>query len=90
MDDWGDDWEEFPQSSKAGAKGSKMFDGLDDIVDDYDAQSSMPKTKKLKKVAVKRAKPKQAPKPTGNPPPLVNPDEPVRAIWTKVPTLEFE
>ena len=60
MDDWGDDWEEFPQSSKAGAKGSKTFDGLDDIVDDYDAQSSMPKTKRLKKAAVRKGKSKQA------------------------------
>ena len=59
MDDWGDDWEEYPQSSKAGAKGSTTFDGLDDIVDDYDAQSSMPKTKKLKKAETRRAKSKQ-------------------------------
>ena len=93
MDGWGDDWEEFPQSSKAGAaKGSKTFDGLDDIVDDYDAQSTMPKTKRLKKAAVRKDKSKQAPKPMGNPPPppIVNPDEPVRATWVKVPTLEFE
>ena len=91
MENWGDDWEEFPQSSKAGGKGSKTFDGLDDIVDDFDAQSSMPKAKKLKKVAaVKRAKPKQAAKPMGSPQPLVNPDEPVRANWAKVPRLEFE
>ena len=92
MDDWGDDWEEYAQSSKPKGKGSKTFDGLDDIVDDYDAQSSMPKTKKLKKAETRRAKSKQAPKPTGNPPPppLVNPDEPVRATWVKVPTIEFE
>ena len=68
MDDWGDDWEEYAQSSKPKGKGSKTFDGLEDIVDDYDAQSSMPKTKKLKKAETRRAKSKQAPKPMGNPP----------------------
>ena len=85
MKDWDDDFDEVPQSSRAGKR--KTFDGLDDIVDDFNAESSsMPKTKKLKKVAAT----KKAAKPRGVPPPRENPEEPVRVSWAKVKPSEFK
>jgi len=84
MNQWGDDWEEIPQSSRAGK--SKTFDGLDDIVEDYNAESSsMPKAKKHKKdAAIKRKKSAKAPQS------IENQDEPVRDSWVKVPRRLFE
>ena len=46
MKEWDDDFEEVPQSSRAGKSKSKTFDGLEDIVGDDDFladSSSMPK-----------------------------------------------
>ena len=66
MKEWDDDFEEVPQSSRAGKSKSKTFDGLEDIVGDDDFladSSSMPKAKKHKKVAaVKKTTARHAPK----------------------------
>ena len=99
MKDWDDDFDEVPQSSRAGKSKSKTFDGMDNIVDDEDFQadsSSMPKAKKLKKVgAIKKTTARNAPKfvqpkPKKGNQPRENPDEPVRKTWVGVKPRDFK
>ena len=91
MDNWPDDMEVPPQSSRAG--NSNVFEGLEDLVDLNAVSSSGHHSKRLKKCnARKQVTPpgqqgKLPKKKVGKKPP-VNPLEPVRASWVKVKAKE--
>ena len=93
MDNWPDDMEVPPQSSRAG--NSNVFEGLDDLVDLNAVSSSGHHSKRLKKCNARKqvtppGQPGKLPKKKVGKKPPVNPLEPVRASWVKVKAKEFK